>query len=131
MKKILIIMIKIIIIIIIIKEIFSTCLIYINLNPAIYVLHTRHEHLRSFHSLIFCLKLTRELLFFIFPGSSCHNCGPLYAILSSPQYTVFGNRLSRSFEFLIVYGMFLSLNISFIIVGDIPFRHLKISFISC
>ena len=29
--------------------------------------------------------------FFIFVDSCCHNCGPLYAIVSSPQYTVFGN----------------------------------------
>ena len=104
--------------------------IYINPNPPMYVLHTRHEHLGSFHCLIFCLKLTRELLFFIFAGSCCYNCGPLYAKVSSPQYTIFGNRLSRSLKFLIVYGMFLSLNISFIIGGDIPFRHLIISIIS-
>ena len=69
------------------------CFIYINPSPTMYALQTRHEHLESFHSLIFCLKLTRELLFFIFAGSCCHNCGSLYAIVSSPRYTVFGNRL--------------------------------------
>ena len=117
--------------IIIIKYIVSAFFIYMNPNSPMYVLHTRHEHLGSFYCLILCLKLTRELLFFIFAGSCCHNCGPLYAKVSSPQYTVFGNQLSRSLRFLIVYGMFLSLNISFTIGGDIPFRHLKISIISC
>ena len=60
-----------------------------NPNPPMYVLHTLHEHLGSFHCLIFYLKLTRELLFFIFAGSCCHNGGPLCAKVSSPQYTVF------------------------------------------
>ena len=117
--------------IIIIKYIVSAFFSYMNPNSPMYVLHTWHEHLGSFYCLILCLKLTRELLFFIFAGSCCHNCGPLYAKVSSPQYTVFGNQLSRSLRFLIVYGMFLSLNISFIIGGDIPFRHLKISTIGC
>ena len=34
-----------------------------------YILQTRHEDLWSFYSLMFCLKLTRELPFFIFAGS--------------------------------------------------------------
>ena len=89
-----------------------------NPNPPTYVLHTLHEHLGSFHCLFFCLKLTRELLFFIFAGICYHNCGPLYAKVSSPHYTVFGNRLLRSLGFLIIYGMFLSLNMSSIIGGD-------------
>ena len=114
-----------------IKQIVSACFIYMNPNPPMYVSHTRHEHLGSSHCLMLCSKLTRELLFFIFASSCCHNCGPLYAKVSSPQYTVFGNQLSRSLGFLIVYEMFLSLSISFMIGGDIPFRHLKISIISC
>ena len=104
--------------------------IYINPSPPMYFLYTQHEHLEFFHSLMFCLKLTRDLFFFIFAGSSCHNCGPAYAIVSSPLHTVFGKRLSRFFGFLIVYGMFFSPNISFIIGGDILLRHLKISIIS-
>ena len=117
--------------IIIIKQIVSASFIYMNPNRPMYVSHTWNEHLGFFHCLILCLKLRRELLFFIFAGSCCHNCGPLYAKISSPQYTVFGKQLSRSLGFLIVCRMFLSLNKSFIIGGDISFRHLKISIISC
>ena len=98
------------------------------------LLQTGHEHLGylgSFHNVIFCSKLTSVLLFFIFAGSCCHDYGPLYTIISSPEYTAFGNRLLRSLGFLMVYGIFLSLNISFIIGGDRHFRYLKILIISC
>ena len=70
---------------------------------------------KVFHSLMFYLKLTRELLFSIFAGSYCHSCGPLFVLVSSPQYTVFGNWLSTSLGFFMVYGIFLSINISFYI----------------
>ena len=102
-----------------------------NSSPPMHVLQTRREHLGFFHSLMFCLKLIRELLFFIFAGSCCHNCGLLYAIVSSPQYTVFGNWLSRFLGFRLVYGIFFSLNISFIKGEDTPFRNLKLLIISC
>ena len=98
------------------------------------LLQTGHEHLGylgSFHNVIFCSKLTRVPLFFIFAGSCCHDYSPLYTIISSPQYTAFGNRLLRSLGFLMVYGIFLSLNVSFIIGGDRHFRYLKILIISC
>ena len=92
---------------------------------------TQHEYVGFFHSLMFCLKFTRDVPFIVFVSSCCHNCGPLYAVVSSPQNTVFGNWLSRSLGFLMVYGIFLSLNISFIIGRDMPFRNLKISIITC
>ena len=97
-----------------------------NPNPSMHVLHTRNEHLGSFHCLMFCLKLTRELLFPIFAGSCCHNCGPLYAIDSSPQYTVVGNWLLRFIIFFILYEIFLNLSISFLTGVDRPLRHLKV-----
>ena len=58
--------------------------------------------LGSFNSLMFCLKLTREVLFF---GSSCHICGLLEVIVSSPQYTVFVSWPLRYLKFHIVYGI--------------------------
>ena len=96
-----------------------------NPYPPIYVLRTRHEHLVSFHSLMFSSELTRELLFFIFAGSYCHNCG-----LCMLQFQVRNTRSLAAdyrdpFRFIMVYGIFLSLNISFIIGTDIPFRHWK------
>ena len=117
-----------------IKKVNWLCMFFYMIpNPPMYVFQTRHEHFGFFRSLMFCLKFTRELLatFFIFTGSCCYNCGTLYAIISRPQYTVFGNWVSKSLGFLMVYGIFLNLYISFIIGGDIPFRHLKISIISC
>ena len=81
-------------------------------------MHLFQTYLESFHNVTFCSKLTRELLFFIFAGSCCHDCGLVYAIISSKQYTTFGNRLSRYLGFLMVYGIFLSLDISFIIGGQ-------------
>ena len=76
------------------------------------------------------LEAHKGATFLYFRRELLPNYGLLYAIVSSPQYTVFGNRLSRSLRFLIVYGMFLNLNISFIIGGDKPFRHLKVSKVS-
>ena len=32
--------------------------------PPMYILQTRHKHLGCFHKLMFCLKLTRELVVF-------------------------------------------------------------------
>ena len=120
---------EIVIIIIIINKVNSSvCFIYMNPNTQMYSLQTRHEHLGSFHSLMFCLKFTREKIFFIFAGNCWHNwC----AVVSSQQCLDFSNWLSRSLGISLVYGIFLSLNISFKIVGDTPFRHLKISIISC
>ena len=90
-----------------IKKVNWLCMFfYMNPNLPMYVLQTRHEHLGSFHSLMFYLKLIRKLLFFIFAGSCCHNCVPLCFIASSPQYTFFGNWLSRSLDFLWYMGYF-------------------------
>ena len=50
-------------------------------NAPMYVLQTGHEH----------LNVLLEAAFFILVGSCFYNCGPFYAIVSSPQYTVFGN----------------------------------------
>ena len=75
---------------------------------------------RVFPLLNIMLEAYKEATFLSFAGSCCGNCGPLYAKVSSPQYTAFGNQLSRSLGFLIVYGMLLSLNISFIIREDMP-----------
>ena len=36
---------------------------YMNPNPPMYVLKTWNEHLISFHSLMFCLKLSKEIVF--------------------------------------------------------------------
>ena len=35
---------------------------YMNPNPPMYVLKTWNEHLISFHSLMFCLKLSKEIV---------------------------------------------------------------------
>ena len=93
-------------------------------NP--YVLRNRHEHLGCFHSLMFCLKLTRELLLFSQVVVAIIVVLCMYTIVSSAQYTVFGNSLSRSLKFLMVYGIFLSLKISSVIGEDTPFRDFKI-----
>ena len=58
----------------------NPCFIYMKPNPQMYVFQAQHDHLGSFHSLMFCLKLAKELLFLIFAGSCCHKCGPLYGI---------------------------------------------------
>ena len=95
------------------------------LNILLEIFHCLIFHCFIFHCLIFHWYIP------IFAGSCCNNCGRFYAKVSSSQYTVFGNRLSISLRFLIVYGVFVRLNISFIIDGDKPYRNLKISIISC
>ena len=43
-----------------------------NPNPPMYVLQTLHDHSGSLHSLMFYLKLTRELLFYSGFKSAIH-----------------------------------------------------------
>ena len=68
------------ILIIIKKSKLAVHFIYMNPNSTMYVLQTRHEHLGSFHSLMFCFKLTRKLLY-LFSQVGVPIVGPLYAIV--------------------------------------------------
>ena len=66
----------------------SVCFIDMNPSPPMYVMHTRLEYLESFQSLMFCLKLTRELLFFIFAGSCCYSFKSTRHGLSQPTIEI-------------------------------------------
>ena len=59
--------------------------------------------------------------FFYFWGSCCYNYYPWYDIVSSTQCMALGTWLSRPLRFLVVHGIFLSINISFIIGEDLTF----------
>ena len=110
-------------------ELLLHCFSYMNPNPPMYLLLTRHKHLGWFHSLIFCINLTS--LGSYFSGSCCQNCDPLHVVISSPRCTFIFNWLSRSLRFLIGYGIFPTTNILLIIGRDRPFRHLQIWINSC
>ena len=60
--------------------------------------------------------------FFYFWGSCCYNYYPWYDIVSSTQCMALGTWLSRPLRFLVVHGIFLSINISFIIGEDLTFQ---------
>ena len=103
---------------------------YMNPNLPMYVLKTRHEHLGSTHSLMFCLKLTRELLI-----SMLQIVVAIIVVFCMLQFQFCkAQSLPPDYRdpsnFLWYMGYF-SAQISHLQQGNRPFRYMKISIISC